>query len=272
MTIGSSTPTRALRTLLADLKSEQSRLQTEKDAIAKDTPLTFVMADLPKPRKSFVMKRGAYDQPGEPVSRNVPSFLPGLPQLDEKRDYNRLDFANWLLSPEHPLTARVAVNRFWQQFFGTGLVRTSGDFGSQGEPPSHPELLDWLASEFVQSGWDVRRLVKLIVTSHTYQQSSRHTPPLLAKDPDNRLLGRAPRLRLDAEVLRDQALFVSGMLVGKIGGKPVKTLSATQYLGARWIRKQQYTLLQAGFRRCSLSAQPVHVFKTNGTSSIHGFL
>jgi hypothetical protein len=127
-----------------------------------------------------------------------------------------------LLDPEHPLTARVTVNRFWQQYFGVGLVKTAEDFGVQGERPSHPELLDWLATEFVRTGWDVRRLQKLIVTSRTYRQSSRATPELLARDPENRLLARAPRFRLDGEVVRDSALAVGGLLVDKQGGRSAR--------------------------------------------------
>lgn len=207
--------------LLAPFDFEKTGYLREKEEIEKDAPITFVMADLPEARESFVMERGQYDNPGEKVSRGVPTFLPDLPAKPEDRDYNRLDLANWLVSGEHPLTARVTVNRFWQQFFGTGLVKTSADFGSQGEPPSHPELLDWLAVQFVEDGWDMKQLVKRIVTSHAYRQSSRVSPELLAKDPENRLVARGPRLRLDAEVLRDQALFVSGLLVPTIGGKGV---------------------------------------------------
>jgi hypothetical protein len=208
--------------LLAEAKRKKAELEGQKAKIEKDVPITFVMADLPNPRDSFVMLRGAYDKPGEKVTRAVPAFLPPLGERPQDRDYNRLDFANWLVSGEHPLTARVTANRTWQQFFGTGIVRTSADFGSQGEPPSHLELLDWLAVHFVEQSWDIRELVKLILTSHAYRQSSKVTDEALSRDPDNRLLARAPRLRLDAEVLRDQALFVSGLLVDKVGGKAVK--------------------------------------------------
>jgi hypothetical protein len=145
--------------------------------------------------------------------------LPPLPASDQT---NRLTFARWLVDPSHPLTARVTVNRFWQQFFGTGLVKTAEDFGSKGEWPSHPELLDWLATEFMSSGWDVKKLVKLIVTSSTYRQDSKVTPALVALDPENRLLARGPRLRLDAEVVRDNALFVSGLANLKMGGRGVR--------------------------------------------------
>jgi len=155
------------------------------------------MQDMEKPRDSFVMIRGAYDKPGEAVARATPAFLPAMRTVPEKIP-TRLDLANWLLDRQHPLTARVAVNRYWQQFFGAGLVKTSSDFGSQGAPPTHPELLDWLALKFIDSGWDTRGLVKMMVTSATYRQSARVTPELLARDPENRLLARGPRFRLDA--------------------------------------------------------------------------
>ena len=206
---------------LADLKAEKVKLAGEMDAISKNTAITFIMADLPKARQSYVMIRGQYNQRGEKVSRNVPAFLPPLPAKPKDRDYNRLDFANWLVSGQHPLTARVAVNRLWQQFFGTGLVKTSADFGTQGDLPSHPELLDWLAVQFVEDGWDMQRLVTRILTSHAYRQSSSVTPALLEKDPENRLLARGPRHRLDAEVLRDQVLSLSGLLVPTLGGRGV---------------------------------------------------
>ncbi|MDE2713038.1 MAG: PSD1 and planctomycete cytochrome C domain-containing protein [Verrucomicrobiota bacterium] len=207
---------------LGAIKSEQADLEKQQSDIRKNTAVTFVMADLPKPRQSFVMLRGQYDRPGEKVSRNVPAFLPPLPAKPKERDYNRLDFANWLVDGKHPLTARVAVNRIWQQFFGVGLVKTSADFGTQGELPMHPELLDWLAVQFVEDGWDVQQLVKRILTSHTYRQSSRATPAALKRDPENRLLAHAPRFRLDAEVLRDQALSLSGLLVLTLGGRGVR--------------------------------------------------
>lgn len=212
----------AVDEVLGGLPQEQAALEREIAAIEKDVPVTMVMADLPEPRESFVMKRGQYDQPGEAVRRDVPDFLPPLRKLRTDADPNRLDLANWLVSGTHPLTARVAVNRFWQQFFGTGIVRTSGDFGSQGEPPTHPRLLDYLAVDFSENDWDVRRLIRLILTSQAYRQSSQVTEQHLKIDPENRLLARAPRLRLDAEVLRDQVLHISGLLVTTVGGKSVK--------------------------------------------------
>ncbi|MBC8325838.1 MAG: PSD1 domain-containing protein [Verrucomicrobia subdivision 3 bacterium] len=206
---------------LADLKNEKAALAGEMEAISKNTAITFVMADLPKPRQSYVMVRGQYNVRGEKVSRNVPAFLPSLPAKPKDRDYNRLDFANWLVSGQHPLTARVAVNRMWQQFFGTGLVKTSADFGTQGDLPSHPELLDWLAVQFVEDDWDMQRLITRLLTSHAYRQRSAVTPALLEKDPENRLLARGPRHRLDAEVLRDQVLSLSGLMVPTLGGRGV---------------------------------------------------
>ena len=179
----------------------------------------MVMQERDTPRDTFLLLRGAYDKPGDKVTPGVPAILPPLPEGDPN---NRLGFARWLVDPANPLTARVAVNRFWQMYFGAGLVKTVEDFGSQGEWPSHPELLDWLATEFVRTGWDIKAMQKLIVTSATYRQSSKATPELLQKDPENRLLARAPRLRLPAGMIRDQALAVSGLLVEQLGGPSVK--------------------------------------------------
>ncbi|MBT5689703.1 MAG: DUF1553 domain-containing protein [Opitutae bacterium] len=207
--------------ILGPLNREKGDIERKKADLKRNAAITFVMADLPKARQSHVMIRGQYDNPGEKVSRGVPAFLPALPPKPKDRDYNRLDLANWLVRDDHPLTARVAVNRIWQQFFGAGLVPTSADFGTQGELPSHPELLDWLALRFIEDDWNVQCFVKRILTSHAYRQSSKVTPILLEKDPGNQLLSRGPRHRLDAEIIRDQALSLSGLLVPTIGGKGV---------------------------------------------------
>lgn len=182
---------------------------------------TFIFKDLEKPRDAFVMLRGQYDKPGEPVSPAVPVIFPALKLDDPAARPNRLDLARWLLSLEHPLTARVTVNRVWQQIFGTGLVKTSFDFGSQGETPSHPELLDWLAVTFRENGWSTKALIKQMLMSATFRQDSRVTPDVLRRDPDNRLHARGPRFRLDAEQIRDNVLFVSGLLSSKMGGRGV---------------------------------------------------
>ncbi|MES2695463.1 MAG: DUF1553 domain-containing protein, partial [Verrucomicrobiota bacterium] len=189
------------------------------DKYRANLPKTLVMQEVAKPRPTHLLKRGQYDAPGEEVRPEVPSHLPPL-AADFPR--NRLGLARWLVSPEHPLTARVAVNRLWQQCFGAGLVATTNDFGAQGEQPTHPELLDTLAVEFMRSGWDMKRMLQLIVTSATYRQSSVPTSELLQRDPENRLLARGPRFRLGGEMMRDQALVVSGLLVDKLGGPPVK--------------------------------------------------
>ena len=163
--------------------------------------------------------KGAYDKYADKVECGTPAALPPLPPDAPK---NRLALARWLVSPENPLTARVTVNRYWQMFFGRGLVKTAEDFGVQGDKPTHPELLDWLAREFIESGWDVKHLVRLIVTSATYRQQSNFPPGMEERDPENKLLARGPRFRLPSWMLRDQALAVSGLLVEKVGGPPVK--------------------------------------------------
>ena len=205
-------PARRLWGSLAELKERRIKLVDE-------IPTLMVMEEMPEPKPALLLKRGAYDAPGEKVSRGTPAALPPTPK--EFPD-NRLGFAKWLVHPSNPLTARVTVNRFWQMLFGTGLVKTTEDFGAQGEWPSHPELLDSLAVEFRESGWDVKRLLKTIATSATYRQSSKAAPALIQRDPENRLHARGPRLRLPAEMIRDQALFVSGLLVEKTGGPSVK--------------------------------------------------
>jgi hypothetical protein len=184
------------------------------------SPSSMVMQDMPQRKDAFVLIRGAYDHKGEKVVPGVPSGIG--PPLPEGAPTNRLALANWIVDPRHPLTARVIVNRYWQHYFGTGLVKTAEDFGSQGEWPTHPELLDWLATEFIGSGWDVKHMQRLIVTSATYRQSSHVSPALAQRDPENRLLARGPRFRMDAEMVRDTALAVSGLLTDKVGGKSVK--------------------------------------------------
>ncbi|MBM3736403.1 MAG: DUF1553 domain-containing protein [Acidobacteria bacterium] len=181
-------------------------------------PSTMVMQEMEKPRDTFILGRGDYRNKGEKVTPAVPAALPPLPG---GAPANRLGLARWLVSPDHPLTARVTVNRFWQNFFGVGLVKTSEDFGSQGEAPSNQALLDWLASELVASGWDVKAMQRLIVMSAAYRQSSRVSPALLERDPENRLLARGPRFRLQAELVRDAALAASGLLSQDVGGRSV---------------------------------------------------
>jgi hypothetical protein len=198
--------------------TELLALREEAVSLKWEIPTVMVMEESCEPRDTYLLARGDYRNRTEKVSPAVPAVLPPLPK---DKPANRLTLAEWLVDPEHPLTSRVAVNRFWQSYFGTGLVKTAEDFGSQGEPPSHPELLDWLATEFIRSGWDVKALQRLIVTSATYRQASRVTPLLRERDPENRLLARGPRLRLPAESVRDNALAVSGLLVKQIGGPPV---------------------------------------------------
>ena len=182
-------------------------------------PTVMVMAEMDPPRQTRMLKRGAHDAPGESVTAAVPSLLPPLPA---GLPNNRLGLARWLVDRENPSTARVTVNRFWQMLFGSGLVASVENFGSQGEWPTHPEVLDWLAVEFMESGWDVKSILKVIVTSATYRQSSKLTPELIEKDAKNRLPARGPRLRLAAESVRDQALALSGLLTEQQGGPSVR--------------------------------------------------
>jgi len=199
------------------MRTEQNQLQAQKKAMAQALPRVMVMSDA-QPRKTHVYSRGSYEMPLEEVSSNTPAVLPPMPQDQPK---NRLGLARWLVSAENPLTARVQVNRIWQLYFGHGLVKSSENFGLQGDTPTHPELLDWLAVEFRESGWDVKHMHRLIVTSATYRQSSRVTAALLERDPENKLHARASRFRLSSLFLRDLALTTSGLLQPRLYGKPV---------------------------------------------------
>ena len=197
---------------LANLNSQQTIIK------ARGTEAQ-VMNERPEPAMAYILYRGQYDQRRDEVKAGTPAMLPPMPPDLPK---NRLGLARWLVRPENPLTARVTVNRFWQQLFGEGIVRTAGDFGMTGEEPSHQELLDWLAVEFRESGWDIKKCFRLMVTSATYRQAAAVTPEKLEKDPSNRLLSRGPRFRMDAEMVRDYALAASGLLSPKIGGPSVR--------------------------------------------------
>jgi mono/diheme cytochrome c family protein len=224
---------RELETRPEVAKGDIERLRKERADIEKDLPTAMVMEDMPARRDTFVLVRGDYDKRGQKVEAATPAFLPPLPR---GAAVDRLALARWLVDPAQPLTSRVIVNRYWQMLFGTGLVKTAEDFGAQGELPSHPELLDWLAVEFRDSGWDVKKLVQLILESATYRQSSVVTKQHLAHDAENRLLARAPRFRLQAEFIRDQALMLSGLLNREIGGasvSPYQPAGLWQELAAR---------------------------------------
>ena len=215
---------------------ELQRLRFEEQQLVDSFPTTMVMQELPEPRPAHVLLRGAYDRPGERVSPAMPKAVPV--GLHPSKSTNRVDLARWLVDPANPLTARVTVNRLWQQLFGQGLVKTVDDFGSQGDWPTHPELLDWLAVEFADPAdsrqqtadrrdpvfqrWDIKRLIRKLVTSATYRQSSQTSAEMLTRDPDNRLLARGPRSRLSAEMVRDQALAASGLLTEQLGGPSIK--------------------------------------------------
>ncbi|HEV3165231.1 MAG TPA: DUF1553 domain-containing protein [Isosphaeraceae bacterium] len=207
---------RSIAPALQGLRDEVKRLESSRPSV----PTLPVMVELPadKRRETHLLNKGNFLDPGQKLEPGVPSAFPPLP---EGAPQNRLGLAQWLVDPKNPMTARVAMNRFWAQLFGTGLVETEEDFGTQGDPPTHPELLDWLACEAIRLGWDTKAILKLLVTSATYRQSSRVTPELVSKDPRNRLLARAPRLRLEAEMVRDQALALSGLLSRKVGGPSV---------------------------------------------------
>jgi hypothetical protein len=199
--------------------AELKTLQADEKKLTAEIPTTMVMSEITdKPRETFILARGDYRNQTEKVTPGVPSILPPLP---DGAPANRLSLAKWLVDPQNPLTARVAVNRYWQMYFGTGIVKTAENFGAQGDPPANQPLLDWLATEFIRTGWDVKAMQRLVVTSAAYRQSSKVTPELLEKDPDNQLIARGPRFRLSAEMIRDGDLYLSGLLKDQQGGAPV---------------------------------------------------
>jgi hypothetical protein len=201
------------------LAEELANLKDEERQLRREMPSTLVMEELDTPRQAYIFLRGLYKARGEDVSPAPPQ---ALPPMAKDLPPNRLGLARWLVSGQNPLTARVLVNRVWQQYFGLGLVRTAEDFGVRGELPTHPELLDYLAAELVESGWDLKKLHKRIVLSATYRQAATASSEKLERDPENRLLARGPRVRLTAEMVRDNALAVSGLLFEKVGGESVK--------------------------------------------------
>jgi len=203
-----------------EAQKQVADLKAKRTAFYHTIPGAMIMSEMNPPRQATMFVGGAYDAPDAPVERNTPAFLP--PMKKKKDMYTRMDLAEWLVAPNHPLTSRVAVNRFWQQIFGVGLVKTSEDLGAQGEWPSHPELLDELAVTFMETGWDVKKLFRSILLSSTYKQSSDADPEAYTKDPENRQLARSSRYRLDAEVIRDQILAVSGQLNNTMYGKSVR--------------------------------------------------
>jgi hypothetical protein len=209
----------ALSLDMRSVREEMLAAKRDYDQYLKKVPTSMVMSDMNPPRETFVLKRGAYDAHGDKVE---PGILSVFPAINPSWPSNRLGLARWLVDRGNPFTARVTVNRFWQMYFGNGIVKTVQDFGSQGDPPANQDLLDWLAVEFMESGWNVKALQKTIVMSAAYRQQSKVTPELLQRDPENRLLARGPRLRLGPDMIRDQALYFGGLLVEKIGGPPVK--------------------------------------------------
>jgi hypothetical protein len=215
--------------LFRDLEVELAKLRQELVEIETHAPTTMVMVEMKERKPAYVLARGDFQQPGAQVQPDVPAIFPRLP---DGKPRNRLGLAYWLIDPRHPLVARVTVNRLWKQLFGTGLVKTLGDLGTQGERPSHPQLLDWLAADFLEHGWDVKRLQRLMVESATYQQSSTVRSADAQVDPENRLLARAARFRLAAEEVRDTALAVSGLLNRTVGGKSVNPPQPLDYLSS----------------------------------------
>ncbi len=256
--------------VLRQAEAELAGLRDQKAKLEAALPTVMVMEELPTPRPAYLLKRGRYDLPetSRKLEPGVPASLGSLPASAPR---NRLALARWLASPANPLTARVAVNRLWQQHFGTGLVKTAENLGLQSEPPSHPALLDWLATEFIRTGWDVKAMHRLIVTSATYRQDSRASAALIERDPENRLLARGPRFRLPAELVRDNALAIAGSAFGQ-GRRPVgQALPAGRTLG-RAGRRRRGRPVRPGQGRQALPPQPLRLPQADCSPSRDGEL
>ena len=254
---------------MVPLAEELAKLREARKSLENSIPGTFIYRDLPQPRESFVMIRGAYNKPGEKVQPGVPAILPPLKTAGGQTRATRLDLARWLVSPEHPLTARVTVNRFWQQFFGVGLVKSSDDFGTQGELPSHPELLDWLAVHFRQSGWDVKQLVRTMLSSATFRQSSRITPDLYAPIRRTACSARSPvppGCRTDSR----QCAVCEWTDKPGDGRQGREAVPARERLGAGRLRGLEHAVLPARQRVGIAPAEPVHVPQAHGAAAVHG--
>ncbi|MGV3532962.1 MAG: DUF1553 domain-containing protein, partial [Chthoniobacteraceae bacterium] len=258
---------RSIAPALAGVREEMAAVKKQRDDFEKELPRCLTTEVMPTPRTVRLLPRGNWmDESGEVVQPALPSFLPGADTGERK--LTRLDLAEWIVSPDNPLTARVFVNRMWKQFFGIGLSKVLDDFGAQGEPPVNPELLDWLASEFRDSGWNVKHIVRTIVLSRTYRQASTAPRELQQRDPENRLLARQSRWRLDAELVRDNALAAAGLLVPKVGGPSVMPYQPEGYwenlnfpprvykadMGEAQYRRGLYTHWQRSFLHPSMLA------------------
>ncbi len=254
-------------TVSAELAAHKRTLEETEAAIKSRATVAHVMQEKQDPAMAFVLYRGEYDKRRDEVHPDTPAALPPFPD-DLPR--NRLGWPSGCCAPEHPLTARVTVNRFWQEVFGTGLVQTSGDFGVAGRLPSHPELLDWLAVEFRETGWDIKRFFRMMVLSSTYRQSAAITPEKLDKDRDNRLLSRGPRFRMDAEMVRDYALAASGLLVPTIGGPSVHPYQPEGVWEAVAMIGSNTRNYKAGRRREPVPPQPVHVLEAGRSAGFDG--
>ena len=246
---------------LQQLEDEQRQLQAR-------SVITHVQEEkMNSPAMANILTRGQYDKVGEKVT---PAVFTALNPLPANAPPNRLGLAQWLVDPQNPLTARVTVNRYWQEVFGTGIVKTSEDFGIMGDAPSHPELLDWLAVEFRESGWNVQHIFRLMLTSATYRQSATATPDKITKDRENRLLSRGPRFRMDAEMISRLRPRRQRHALAEDGGPGDKTVSARRDLGSCWCSRRQYARLQARYRRQPLSPQSLHVLEADGPAPEYG--